>query len=49
MLLQKGYCFNMSILKLLQDLFVSYLKVLVGVGTKDKHLVRIENFASVKV
>ena len=36
------------VLQLLQDLFISQLKVLVGVGTKHKALVRTEN-SSVKV
>ena len=39
----------MRVLNLSQDLFVSCLKVLVGVGTKDKHLVRTEISSSVNV
>lgn len=39
----------MCILKLLQDLAISYLKVMVGVRTKDKPLVRAENSSYVKV
>ena len=37
------------VLNLFQDSFVSCLKVLVGVGTKDKPLVRAANSSSVKV
>ena len=43
MLLQKRCCISMSVRNLFQDLFISGLKVLVGVGTKDKPLVRTEN------
>lgn len=39
----------MCILKLLQDLAISYLKAMVGVRTKDKPLVRAENSSYVKV
>ena len=46
--LRKKYCFNMCILNLVQDLFISCLKVLMSVGTKDKPLVRAENSSSVK-
>ena len=38
MLLRKKYCVSMRILNLFQDLFVSYLKVLVGVKNKGKAL-----------
>ena len=48
-LLRKKYCVTMRVLNLSQDLFVSCLKVLVGVGTKDKHLVRTEISSSVNV
>ena len=40
MLLQKKYCVSMRVLNLLQDLFISCLKVFVEVGTKDKTFVR---------
>ena len=50
MLLQKKmYGFNMRVLKLLKDLVISYLKPLVGVGTKHKPLLRAENPSLVKV
>ena len=39
----------MGVLKLLQDLAISYLRVMVGVRTKDKPLVRAENSSYVKV
>ena len=45
----KKYCVSMRVLNLFQDLFVSCLKLLVGVGTKDKPLVRTENSSSVNV
>ena len=43
------YCVSIRVLNLFQDLFVSYLKVLVGVGTKNNSLVRTENSSSVNV
>ena len=49
MLLCKKYCVSMRFLKLFQDLFVSCLKVFVGVGTKDKPLVRTDNSSSVNM
>ena len=49
MLLRKKHCFNKHALNLFKDLFMSCLKVLVGLGTKDKLLVRNENCFSVKV
>ena len=50
MLLQKKYCVSMGVLNLFQDLFISCLKVLlVGVGTKNKPLVRTENSSSVNM
>ena len=45
----KKYCVSIRVLNLFQDLFVSYLKVLVGVGTKNNSLVRTENSSSVNV
>ena len=42
MLLQKK-TFSMRVLSLLQDLFISCLKVLVGLRTRDKPLLRTEN------
>ena len=35
----KKYCVSMRVLNLFQHLFVSFLKILVGVGTKDKPFV----------
>ena len=32
---KKNFCVNMRVLNLLQVLFISYVKVLVGVGTKE--------------
>ena len=49
MLLQKKYCVNMRVLNLFQDSVISCLKVLVGLGTKDKLLVRTGNSSSVNV
>ena len=49
MLLRKKYCVSMRVLNLFQDLLVSCLKVVVGVGTKDKPLLRTENSSSVNV
>ena len=49
LLRKKKYCFSVRVLKLFQDLFVSCLKLLVGVGTKEKPLVRTENSSSVNV
>ena len=43
MFLRKKYCVSMRVLNLFQDLFLSCLKVFVGVGTKDKPLVRSDN------
>ena len=39
----------MRVLKLFEDLFISCLEVLVGLGTKEKLLVRTENSSSVNV
>ena len=47
--MNKIYCASMCVLNVSQDLFVSFLKVLVWLGTKDKPLVRIENSSSVNV
>ena len=49
MLLEKKYCVSMRVLNLLQDLFVPYLNVFVGMGTKDKPLVRTDNSSSVNM
>ena len=49
MLLRKKYCVSMRVLNLFQDLFVSCLKVFVGLGTKDKPLVRTDNLFSVNM
>ena len=57
LLLQKGvaYCckkkyyVDMRVLNLFQHLFISCLKVLVGVETKDKPLARTENSSSVNI
>ena len=49
MLLRKKYCVSMRVLNLFQDLFVSCLKVFVGVGTKNKTLVRTDNSSSVNM
>ena len=49
MLLRKKYCVSMQVLNLFQDLFVSCLKILVGVGTEDKALVRTDNSLSVNM
>ena len=49
LLRKKKYCSSVRVLKLFQDLFVSCLKLLVGVGTKEKPLVRTENSSSVNV
>ena len=38
---EKKYCVSMRVLNLLQHLFVSFLKVLVGVETKNKPLVSL--------
>ena len=43
------FCSNIWVLKLLQDLVISRSKFLVGVGTKDRSLVRTNNSFSVKV
>ena len=43
------FCSNICVLKLLQDLVISRSKFLVGVGTKDRSLVRTKNSFSVKV
>ena len=45
----KKVCVSVCVLNLFQHLFVSFLKVLVGVGRKDKPLVRTENSSSVNV
>ena len=39
----------MRLLKLLHNFFLSGLKFLIGLGTKDKSLVKTENFFYVKV
>ena len=49
MLLRKKYCVSMGVLNLFLDLFVSCLKVLVGVGTKAKSLARTDNSSSVNM
>ena len=38
---------HMHVLNLLQDFFISCLRVLVGLGTKNKPLVRTDNSSSV--
>ena len=43
---KKKYCVSMRVLNLFQYIFVSCLKVFVGVGTKDKPLVRTDNSSS---
>ena len=40
---------GMPVLNLFQDLYVSCLKVLVGMATKDKPLVRTNNSSSVNL
>ena len=45
----KKYFVSTRVLNLFQHFFVSFLKVLVGVGTKDKPLKRTENSSSVNV
>ena len=47
LLRKKTYRFSVRVLNLFQDLFVSCLKLLMGVGTKEKPLVRTENPSSV--
>ena len=49
MLLQKKYFASMLVSNLFQNLYISCLKNLVRVGTKDKPLVRTENSYSVNV
>ena len=49
LLRKKTYRFSVRVLNLFQDLFVSCLKLLMGVGTKEKPLVRTENSSSVNV
>ena len=49
MLLRKKYCVSMRVLNLFQDLFVSCLKIFVGVGTKDLPLVRTDNLSLVNM
>ena len=49
MLLRKKYCFSMRVLNLFQDLLISCLKILVGLETKDKSLLRTKNSSSVNV
>ena len=46
---EKNIVFSMRVLNLSQDLFVSCLKVFVGVGTKDKPLVRTDILSSVNM
>ena len=43
---EKKYCVSMRVLNLFQDLLVSWLEVFMGVGTKDKRLVRTDNSSS---
>ena len=45
----KQYCVSMQVLNLFQDLFVSSLKVFVGMGRKDKSLVKTDNSSSVNM
>ena len=45
----KKYCVSMQVLNLFQDLFVSSLKVFVGMGRKDKSLVKTDNSSSVNM
>ena len=45
----RKYCVTMSVLNLRKDLFLFCLTVLVGVGTKDKPLMRTEILSSVNV
>ena len=45
----KKYCISQQVLNLFQDLFVSCLKIFVGVGTQDKPLVRTNNSSSVNM
>ena len=45
----RKYCVTMSVLNLRKDLFLFCLTVLVGVGTKDKPLMRTEISSSVNV
>ena len=49
MLLRQKCCVSMCVLNLFHNLFISCLKVLVGVGTKDKPLVGTENSSLVNV
>ena len=49
MLLRKKYYVSVQVLNLFQDLFVSCLKVFVGVRTKDKLSVRTDNSSSVNM
>ena len=42
-------CFNMRVFNILPDLFISCLKVLMGVGKKSKSSVRTENSSPVNV
>ena len=49
MLLRDNYCVSMCVMNLSQHLYVFCLKVLVGVRTKDKPLVRTETSSSVNV
>ena len=46
---KEKYCVSMRVLNLFQDLFVPCLKVFVGMGTKDKPLVRTDNSSSVNM
>lgn len=45
----RKYCVTMSVLNLRKDLFLFCLTVLVGVGTKDKPLMRTDNSFSVNM
>ena len=49
MLLRKKYCDSICLLNLFQNLFISCLKFLVGMGRKDMHLVKTEDSSSVNV
>ena len=46
---KKKHCVRMRILNLFQDLFISFLKVLVGVQTKDKPAVITDDPSSVNL
>ena len=48
-IIAKKYCVSMQVLNLFQYVFVSSLKVFVGVGRKDKSLVRTDTSSSVNM